>query len=63
MLMQTTELTKPLRGAFYSPFARVYIRELEEHGISRDEFVTFIDGLNESFIAHPIFQGLGIVGG
>lgn len=42
---------------------RAYVPELAAHGIREADFVTFIDGLNEAFIAHPIFQGLGIVGG
>jgi hypothetical protein len=39
------------------------VPELAAHGIREADFVTFIDGLNEAFIAHPMFQGLGIVGG
>ena len=42
---------------------RAYSSELEACGIQKTEFVTFIDGLNESFVGHPIYQGLGIVGG
>ena len=42
---------------------RAYVPELGAHGIREADFVTFIDGLNEAFIAHPLFQGLGIVGG
>lgn len=60
---QRLETTKAIRGAFFSPFTRAYIPELEVHGISRNDFVTYIDGLNEAFVAHPTFQGLGIVGG
>lgn len=37
--------------------------ELEAHGLSKEDFVTFIDGLNESFVPHPIFTGLGLAGG
>ena len=57
-----TETSKSFRGAFFSPFVRAYAPRLEEHGISRGEFLTFIDGLNEVFVAHPVFQGLGIAG-
>ncbi|PSK37991.1 hypothetical protein B9Z65_1182 [Elsinoe australis] len=32
------------------------------YSIQQDEFLTFIDGFNEAFVAHPIFQGLGIAG-
>lgn len=42
---------------------RAYVPQLEAHGISQSDFLTCIDGLNESFVAHPIYQGLGIVGG
>lgn len=42
---------------------RAYVPQLEAHGISQSEFLTFIDGLNEASITHPIYQGLGIVRG
>lgn len=59
----SVEVSKSIKGAFFSPFARAYIPELDAHGISCNDFVAYIDGLNEAFVAHPVFQGLGIVGG
>lgn len=56
------ETTKHFKGAFFSPFTRAYTPELEAHGISQSDFLTFIDGLNEAFVANPAFQGLGIAG-
>lgn len=32
------------------------------HGIQQVKFLAFIDGFNEAFVAHPIFQGLGVAG-
>lgn len=56
------QITKSFRGAFFSPFVRGYAPELEAHGISQADFLTMLDGLNECFVAHPVFQGLGIAG-
>jgi hypothetical protein len=56
------EITKTFKGAFYSPFLRAHAPALQSRGISRDDFVTFIDGLNECFIAHPVFRAANIVG-
>lgn len=41
---------------------RAYVAELASHGIEQEAFLAFVDGLNEAFIAHPIFQGLGMSG-
>lgn len=56
------QITKKIRGAFFSPFIRGYSPELEAHGISKSQFLTILDGLNECFVAHPVFQGLGVAG-
>lgn len=56
------QTSKAFRGAFYSPFVRAYVPELGAHGISRADFLTFIDGLNEAFIANPVFDGLNVAG-
>lgn len=56
------QTSKNFRGAFFSPFVRAYVPELEAHDISQSDFLTFIDGLNEAFIANPVFQGFGIAG-
>jgi len=60
--MLRTETSKSFRGAFFSPFVRAYVSELANHGIEQEVFLAFVDGLNEAFIAHPIFQGLGMSG-
>lgn len=63
MLKAVLETTKCFRGAFFSPFVRAWVPQLESHGIQREDFLTFIDGLNEAWVSHPIFEGLGLVGG
>lgn len=57
------QMSKSFRGAFFSPFVRAYTSELANHGIDQETFLSFIDGLNERFVAHPVFQILGIAGG
>lgn len=44
------------------PFARAYPEHLAEVGIDEAQFLAFIDGLNEAFLASPIFRILGSVG-
>nr|POE94376.1 hypothetical protein CFP56_16616 [Quercus suber] len=56
------ETSKTFRGACFSPFVRAYAPGLASYGISEASFLTFVDGLNEAFVAHPIYQGLNIVG-
>lgn len=56
------QTSKSFRGAFYSPFVRAYVPELEAHNLSQSDFLTFLDGLNEAFVANPVFAGLGIAG-
>lgn len=53
-------MSKSFRGACFSPFTRAYVAELNNHGIDRDTFVGFIDGLNEAFVAHPMFEAINI---
>lgn len=46
-----------------SPFVRSRAPELEEqYGLSPNELLTFIDALNESFLANPALQAVGAVG-
>ncbi|KAJ5995525.1 hypothetical protein N7481_002502 [Penicillium waksmanii] len=46
-----------------SPFVRTRAPELEQqHGLSPNELLTFIDALNESFLANPALQAVGAVG-
>lgn len=42
---------------------RAWVPQLEAHGLQKQDFVTTIDGLNECFVPHPVFQGLNIAGG
>lgn len=56
------QTSKSFRGAFYSPFVRAYVPELEAHNLSQSDFLTFIDGLNEAFVANPVFEGFGVAG-
>ena len=42
---------------------RAYSPALADAGIIKDEFLSFIDGLNEAFIASPILQATRMVGG
>ncbi|EME41272.1 hypothetical protein DOTSEDRAFT_55141 [Dothistroma septosporum NZE10] len=56
------QTSKSLRGAFFSPFVRAYVPELERHGISQTEFLAFIDGLNEAFVANPVTQATSAAG-
>ncbi|TVY26866.1 hypothetical protein LHYA1_G004450 [Lachnellula hyalina] len=53
------------RGAYFSPFARAYSPALRAHSIniSVSEFLLFIDGLNEAFLAAPAFQITSLAGG
>lgn len=49
----------------FSPFARAYAPALADlpNPISQDEFLTFIDGLNDAFMMHPFFQAGFMAGG
>ncbi|KAN0117368.1 hypothetical protein V8E51_003345 [Hyaloscypha variabilis] len=46
----------------FSPFSRAYSPLLAQNSISQEEFLTFLDGLNEAFIAAPAFQVASHVG-
>lgn len=58
-----SETSKSIRGAFFSPFMRAYSPVLAEAGISIEDFLSFIDKLNEVFIASPGLQMTGLIGG
>ncbi|CAL3969667.1 unnamed protein product [Diplocarpon coronariae] len=49
----------------FSPFARAYSPALAKlpEPISKEQFLEFIDGLNNAFISSPIFQLAHVVGG
>ncbi|KAI9689584.1 MAG: hypothetical protein M1822_010236 [Bathelium mastoideum] len=55
---QTTKVGILGGGAYASPFARAYSPSLANipNPISSQEFLAFIDGLNEAFIPNPAFQ-------
>jgi hypothetical protein len=46
-----------------SPFARAYPTQLEQYGIGEAQFMAFVDGFNEAYLAHPIYQVMGAAGG
>ncbi|KAI5370768.1 hypothetical protein Slin14017_G016470 [Septoria linicola] len=56
------QTTRAFRGIFYSPFVRAYAPMLAEYGISRSDVLTFIDELNEHWVANPALDGVGLVG-
>ncbi|CAK1364966.1 hypothetical protein CB0940_08602 [Cercospora beticola] len=56
------QTTRSFRGPYYSPFVRAYAPDLAQHGISRSDFVSFINGLNESWVAHYAFEAVDLVG-
>ncbi|KAL4890689.1 hypothetical protein BDV59DRAFT_183985 [Aspergillus ambiguus] len=43
-------------GTIYRPFARAYPPDLSQHGISASDFLAFVDGLNQVWLAHPYLQ-------
>ncbi|KAF2231907.1 hypothetical protein EV356DRAFT_518117 [Viridothelium virens] len=55
---QTTKVGLIDGGAYASLFARAYCPHLSQLNdpISPQEFLDFVDGLNETFISHPAFQ-------
>ncbi|KAJ5691393.1 hypothetical protein N7488_012128 [Penicillium malachiteum] len=56
-------VTKVFGGSFLSPFVRARVPQLEETwSITENEFLKFLDNLNESFIASPAFQAADGIG-
>ncbi|KAE8137106.1 hypothetical protein BDV38DRAFT_283220 [Aspergillus pseudotamarii] len=47
-----------IHGTIYRPFARAYPPALERHGITKTDFLAFIDGLNEVWVANPYIQAI-----
>ncbi|PLB38628.1 uncharacterized protein BDW47DRAFT_131250 [Aspergillus candidus] len=47
-----------LHGSIYRPFTRAYSPSLTSHGIPRSDFLSFIDGLNNAWLAHPYLQAV-----
>ncbi|KAF9887257.1 hypothetical protein FE257_010385 [Aspergillus nanangensis] len=69
---QSTVLPKPcvvpqtshtLHGTIYRPFARAYPPDLAQNDISPTDFLAFIDGLNEVWLAHPYLQATSATSG
>lgn len=56
------QITTSWKGAFVCPFVRAWAPEMGERGLSQAEFLTFLDGFNEAFVASPVFQSLGYAG-
>lgn len=56
------QTTRSFRGPYYSPFVRAYAPDLVQHGISNSDFLSFIDGLNGSWVAHYAFEAVDLVG-
>ncbi|KAG4437204.1 hypothetical protein IFR05_007323 [Cadophora sp. M221] len=62
---EVTEQTSLFMIKTFSPFARAYSPALASlpDPISHDQFIGFIDGLNNAFISSPIFQMAHVLGG
>ncbi|OJJ00866.1 hypothetical protein ASPVEDRAFT_82418 [Aspergillus versicolor CBS 583.65] len=56
------QVTKAFDSEIASPFMRAYSPALSQYQISQTDFLTFLDGLNEVFIANPVLQATGIAG-
>ena len=56
------QTSRALRGVYFSPFLRAYPETVEAVGISKTDFIRFIDDLNEAFISSPFFYGLMLAG-
>ena len=59
---QSTKQAGALYNAFSCPFMRCYSPDLAYLGISEEKFLEVIDGLNEVFILHPLFQTINVAG-
>ncbi|KAL4861422.1 hypothetical protein BDV12DRAFT_191102 [Aspergillus spectabilis] len=56
------QVTKSFDNEIASPFLRAYSPSLQQSQISKTDFLTFLDGLNEAFIANPVLQATSIAG-
>ncbi|KAL3481072.1 hypothetical protein BJX99DRAFT_254050 [Aspergillus californicus] len=56
------QVKKSFSGESASPFTRAYSPILQQYNISRPQFLNFLDGLNEAYIANPVLQATGIAG-
>lgn len=57
------QLATSFHGPGFSPFSRGYAPALAPAGVSLNEWLAFVDGLNLAFTANPPLQMLGLVGG
>lgn len=65
LALKTDCCLKEIRGslnAFQTPFLRAYASSLTAFGISKADFIAFIDGFNEAFLGNPILQGTNLAG-
>lgn len=53
---RNTEISKTFHGYSYRPFSRAYAPELRRYGISRAQFLQFIDDLNDAWLAPAFWQ-------
>ncbi|KAL4882517.1 hypothetical protein BJY04DRAFT_187214 [Aspergillus karnatakaensis] len=56
------QVSKGFDSEIESPFLRAYSPDLSDLGISKAGFLSFLDGLNESWIANPALQATTIAG-
>ncbi|KAL5341909.1 hypothetical protein BJX70DRAFT_386378 [Aspergillus crustosus] len=56
------QVTKSFGSEIASPFLRSYSPSLQHLNLSRNEFLAFLDGLNEAFIANPVLQATSLAG-
>lgn len=61
VVIPQTTVSSSMRSNFL-PFMRAYAPELNHHGISMEEFLRIIDGLNEVFIGHPGIRAANLAG-
>ncbi|KAF5855359.1 hypothetical protein ETB97_009362, partial [Aspergillus alliaceus] len=53
------QISHTIHGTIYRPFLRAYAPALESHGISKADFLAFIDALNDVWLANPYIQAIG----
>lgn len=56
------ETAHTVHGSIYRPFARAYAPDLDSCGISRSDFLAFVDALNEVWLADPYLQAISVTG-
>lgn len=61
-LTRYKEISKHFGSAYASPFTRAYSPSLNSHNITQSDFLSFLDGLNQVFISHPLLQSVSAAG-